>query len=105
MESAVIRSRAEPGGRSWAPRGVGPRQVHIALAVAMAISVGLALWFGRDSSFSLDEGVWFAQSPHLGARGAVEPYNGHLILTTRVVYAGLFNLFGPDYWVIRLLTS
>jgi hypothetical protein len=104
MESAAIRSRAEVGERSWAPRGIGATEVRVALAVAMVLSIAAALWFGRNGTFSIDEVAWFAQSPHLTLRDAIQPYNGHLILTTRLVYAASFNLFGPDYLPIRLLT-
>jgi hypothetical protein len=64
----------------------------------------LGLWFSRDTTFTLDELYWFSSTPHLDLRGAIEPYNGHLVFTTRLVYAAILNIFGAGYLPFRLLT-
>jgi hypothetical protein len=83
---------------------VGDVEVRIALGAAMVASVALLLWFGRHITFSDDELVWFSTSPRISLRAALEPYNGHLILTTHLLYAGLLNAFGSDYIIFRSLT-
>jgi hypothetical protein len=77
--------------------------VAIALGGAMVAAACLVLWLGRDTTFTQDELVWFSTSPHLDLRAAIEPYNGHLILVTRLVYAAMLNAFGPGYLAFRLL--
>ena len=71
----------------------------------MVVSAVLGLWFSRDTTFSVDEFRIFLSSPHLDLRGAIEPLNGHLILTTRLVYAAILDVFGPDYLSFRLLAT
>jgi hypothetical protein len=73
-------------------------------AAAAAVAAGLILWLGRDASFSSDELVWFAQTPDLDLDGLLQPHVGHLLLTTRLVYAGIFEVFGVDYLPFQLLT-
>jgi hypothetical protein len=70
-----------------------------------AAAAGLLIWIGRGSLFSVDDLLWFMGSPDLDLDGAVEPHNGHLIATSRVVYHLVFELFGADYAVIRVLTA
>jgi hypothetical protein len=103
--TATRATSAAGDARSWTPRGLDDTEIRILLAAAMVVSVALGLWFSRDTAFSADEVSWFSTSPHLDPRGALEPYNGHLILTTRLVYAAIFNAFGPDYISFRLLTA
>jgi hypothetical protein len=71
---------------------------------AAAAAAALILWLGRGATFSGDELVWFMQSPHLDLDGALQPHNGHLILTTRLVYRVLFETLGVGYLPFRLLT-
>ena len=70
----------------------------------MAVSLVLGLWFSRDTTFTLDELYLFSASPQLDLRGLIEPYNGHLVLTTRLVYAATLDVFGAGYLPFRLLT-
>jgi hypothetical protein len=98
-----LRSRAAEA-RSWVLRGLDDTEVVILLVAAMVLSAALGVWLGRDTTFTIDEISWFSTSPHLGLGDALEPYNGHLILSTRVVYAALFNAFGAEYLPFRLLT-
>ena len=71
----------------------------------IAGSLALLLYLGRDTIFSFDELAWLIDTPGLSFRDAIEPYNGHLILTTRLVYAGVFEGPGTDYFVFRLLAA
>ncbi len=75
------------------------------LAAAMSAALALMLWFGRETTFSVDEFAWFATSPGLGLDDAVAPHAGHLLLTTRVTYAGVLEAFGSGYEPFRLLTG
>ena len=105
---ATTAIRAGPGAertRSWAPSGIGGAQVRIALGLAMAASVALGLWLSHNTIFSADELHWMIDSRDLDLRGAIEPYNGHLILVPRLVYSAILNLSGVDYLPFRLLAS
>jgi hypothetical protein len=62
----------------------------------MAISGVLILWLGRGTTFWGDELAWMLESPHLSLNGALQPHNGHLVLTTHLVYKVLFESFGVD---------
>ena len=59
---------------------------------------------GRGQSYSSDELVWLSQSPHLDLGGALDPYNGHLLLVTRLVYKAILETFGAGDLPFRLLT-
>lgn len=72
--------------------------------VAAIIAAGLILWFGRDTTFSVDEMDLFMETPDLDLRGAFEPHVGHLILTTRILYRAIFSTFGVGYLPFQLLT-
>jgi hypothetical protein len=72
-------------------------------AAAVAATV-LILWFGRDATLSADEMTWFMQTPNLDLHGVLEPHIGHLILTTRLVYAAIFSMIGASYLPFQLLT-
>ncbi len=89
--------------RSWAPDRIGDTQVEIALVAAMVGAILLNVWLGRDTTFSVDEASFFSTTPHLDVQGALEPYNGHLILVPRLAYDALLHLSGPDYLYFRLL--
>ncbi len=79
------------------------RSAWLLLVAAISGSAALILWFGRDTSFSFDELSWVLDSPDFSLRDALEPYNGHLVLTSRLLYAGLLDVFGSDYLPYRLL--
>ncbi|MEK6273002.1 MAG: hypothetical protein AABM42_10205 [Actinomycetota bacterium] len=101
----MIRAPTRAGeARSWAPKGIGETEVRLVLGGAMVVSLVLGLWFSRDTTFTLDEVYWFSTSPQLDLRGTIEPYNGHLVFTTRLVYAAILDIFGAGYLPFRLLT-
>ena len=70
-----------------------------------AAAAGLLLWVGRGTLFSVDDLLWFMGSPGLDVDGILEPHNGHLIATARVLHHLVYELFGADYAAIRVLTA
>jgi hypothetical protein len=71
----------------------------------MLASAVLALWFGREVSFSIDEYSWIALSARFGLGEAFAPYVGHLIAIPRLVYwAALETVGNEHYWVFQILT-
>jgi hypothetical protein len=77
-------------------------------ATASALAAGgiaVLIWVGRGTLFSVDDLVWFMSTPDLDLEGVLEPHNGHLIATSRLVYRGVFEVFGADYAPIRVLTA
>ncbi|MGH2961849.1 MAG: hypothetical protein ACRDL3_06620, partial [Solirubrobacterales bacterium] len=87
------------------PRGVEvtDRLCWGILAVAMAVAAGLILYLNRGTTFYLDELVHVYGSPTLDARGVIEPVNGHLAITTKLVYKGVLETIGAEYIAFRLL--
>lgn len=73
--------------------------------MAMLASAALSLWLGRGTIFSVDELDWFSTTPDLDLRGVLQPYTGHLILVSRIVYAAFLDLFGAAYLPFRALTT
>jgi len=69
----------------------------------MAVASALVLLLGHDVSFSTDEIDWFAATPALDIHSAFAPYNGHLIIGERLVYAAMFHVFGVTYLPYRVL--
>jgi hypothetical protein len=90
--------------QSWAPAGIRERHVWIALAIAMAAAAALALSLGRGIVFSPDEIRIFDSSANFDLRTGFLPFNGHLILTWRIAFAAILNIFGAGYLPFRLLT-
>ena len=70
----------------------------------MAASAALRLWLGRGTGFSIDEIRLFDSSANLDLETAFQPFNGHLYVTSRLVYAAILNAFGAGYLPFRLLT-
>jgi hypothetical protein len=73
------------------------------LGVAMALAAALILYLNRGSTFYLDELDFLYETPGLGIRDVIEPHNGHLIATTRLVYKAILETIGADYVAFRLL--
>jgi len=75
------------------------------LFAGMAASAVLALWFGREVSWTIDEYSWISLSPDFSLGQAFEPYVGHLIAIPRLIYWATLEINGVgDYWVFRALT-
>lgn len=90
----MVRARLDSERACWA-----------ILVAAMAVSAGTILWFTRGTSFFSDEFTCFVASRGFDPTALLSPHNGHLFLGLRVVYAALFDLFGADYLVLRLLQA
>jgi hypothetical protein len=80
-------------------------EVRIALGGAMVVSAVLGLWFSRGTTVGTDWLYAFSSTPHLDLRGAIEPENGHLVLTGRLAHAAVLHLFGAGDLPYRLLTA
>jgi hypothetical protein len=102
MEAATTQGGPS---RSWAPPRIGETEVRLLLVVAMVAAAGFGLWSSRGTTFSIDEFRVFLASSHVDLRELLSPLNGHLILITRLVYAGIFNVFGAGYLPFRLLAT
>ena len=76
----------------------------LVLAAAAAAAAILIVWLGRDTTFTWDELAWIMEYPGIALGDALEPHNGHLIATSRLVYAGLIEVFGPGYVPFRFLS-
>ncbi len=73
------------------------------LAVAMVLAAATILWLNRGTTFWIDELVLFMDAPRLDAEEAIHPHVGHLVLTVRVAYKAVFEVFGSSYLSFRLL--
>jgi len=74
------------------------------LGVAMAASAALILYLNRGTGFNTDERFWVYSSPDLGVDGVLEPYNGNLIATTRLVYKAILETLGAGYLPFRVIS-
>jgi len=79
------------------------RACWVVLGAAMAVSATLLLYMSRGTTFGIDELVWVFQSPGLGLTGVLEPYNGSLVATNRIVYKAILETAGAEYIAFRLL--
>jgi hypothetical protein len=75
------------------------------MAAAMVVALVVILVLNRGTSLSPDELAFLLGSPDLGVNHALEPYGGHLILTSRLLYKVLFEVFGTGYVPFRLLAA
>lgn len=75
------------------------------LAAAIAASFAVILYLSRGTTLSIDELVWFVESPGLDLDAALQPHGGHLTFTSRVLYGFLFEALGPDYLTFRILAA
>jgi hypothetical protein len=74
------------------------------LATAMAIAAALILYLNRGTTFYLDELTWLYASPALDTPGEVlEPHEGHLIATTRLVFKAILETVGLEYAAFRVI--
>lgn len=73
------------------------RIARVGLFSAMIVGSALTLYFSRGLTFSLDEVVWFAESPHLDLKSALEPHAGILAkLAVSLTITALHELGGRD---------
>ena len=70
----------------------------------MAVSAATLLWLNRGGTYFVDELKILAASTFVDFPEWIEPWNGHLTITSRVIYKATFELFGADYLVVRILT-
>ncbi|MGH2993541.1 MAG: hypothetical protein ACRDL1_08385, partial [Solirubrobacterales bacterium] len=79
------------------------RLCWFALGAAMAAAAALILYLTRGTTFFPDEIDWVYATPNLSAGDVLEPHNGHLIATTRLVYKAILETVGVEYIVFRVL--
>ena len=91
--------RADP------PRGlrVGDRGALWVLLGAMMASAATLLRLSRGSTLFSDELRMFGASARVDFPEWIEPWNGHLQITSRVIYKTLFETFGANYLAVRAL--
>ncbi len=100
----VLRERVRTihdGGR---PPGA-PRWALVVFGAAMLVAFVVILILNRGMTQTPDELSFFLTTPTLSPREAVEPYGGQLLLTTRVVYRVLLEVFGSGYLPFRVLAA
>ena len=87
-----------------------PRAAWLLLGLAMFWAALWILWQGRDLSLAADELFYYArlvddggaiESHRFGLDYLLAPHNGHLQLGGKLIYEGVFAVFGPDYGVLR----
>ena len=109
---ASVPHRVEPQ-RATVPRIVLPitsrglvvtdRLCWAILGAAMAVAAALILYLNRGTTFFVDEIGFLYSSPGLDASYVLEPDNGHLVATTRLVFKAILETFGAGYLPFRLL--
>jgi hypothetical protein len=73
------------------------------LGMAMVVAAALILYLDRGTTFFADELTFVYETPSLGAGDVLDPHNGHLIATTRLVYKAILETIGADYVAFRVL--
>ena len=73
------------------------------LGIAMLAAAGLILYLNRGTTFFLDELVHVYNSPDFDFGYALEPVNGHLGITSKVVYKLVLETVGAEYIAFRIL--
>jgi len=80
------------------------RDALIGLALASGVAGASQLWLSSGGTFFVDELRMFGASYQVDFPEWIEPWNGHLSITSRVIYKAMLELFGADYLAVRLLT-
>jgi hypothetical protein len=75
------------------------------LVAAMAVSVAVSLYLTRGTTFWFDEFSLYAGNRGFDLNFLLTPHNGQLIFLPRLIYATIFELFGPDYLVVRVVEA
>jgi hypothetical protein len=73
------------------------------LGIAMVVAAALILYLNRGTTFFADELTFLYETPALGVRDVLDPHNGHLIATTRLVYKAILETIGAEYLAFRVL--
>jgi hypothetical protein len=112
--AAVERSKRVSGSaaaRGWrlAGRCLGYLESDVGgltvLVVAMAASVALSLYLTRGTTFWFDEFALYSGNRGFDLTFLLTQHNGQLILLPRLIYATIFELFGPNYLVVRVVEA
>jgi hypothetical protein len=76
---------------------------------ALILSKGSGLGFSGDDLFYyarlIDKGGALVSYQHLSPDYILAPHNGHLQAGGRLLYEGIFGVFGPNYAVFRILNT
>jgi hypothetical protein len=75
----------------------------IVLVAAMVIASVVYMWLTRGTTFWIDELYFFAGNKGFDVKYLLAAHNGQLIWFPRLIYAAVFDLFGPNYVVIRFI--
>jgi hypothetical protein len=67
----------------------------------MMASAATLLWLSRGGTLFSDEVRMFGASARVDFPEWIEPWNGHLMITSRVIYKTLFETFGANYLAVR----
>jgi len=76
-----------------------------ALVAAIAASVTLSLYLTRGTTFWFDEFALYSGNRGFDLTFLLTQHNGQLILLPRLIYATIFELFGPNYLVVRMVEA
>jgi hypothetical protein len=79
------------------------RSAWLVLGAAMVVYSALALWVMRGTTLFVDEQNIFISDNGFHPSALLRPFNGHLFLFERVVYATDFRVFGPNFLVPRVV--
>lgn len=91
-----------------------PRTAWLVLGVAMFAAIVLILWMGRGNTLYADDAEYYAhmvrtvRTPDVvdfGSQYVLAPFNGHWQSVGKLIYEGMFRVFGVDYFVFRLLEA
>jgi hypothetical protein len=98
-------SRRGIGTRLWrAVDGLQDERVCWSVLVSgMAAYAGLAIWLTRGTTLFFDETNIFVVDRGFRPDALLAPLNGHLVLLQRLIYAADFELFGPEFLVVRIV--
>jgi hypothetical protein len=102
-----------PADRASVPRIVLPitsrgleltdRACWAVLGAAMVASAALILYLTRGTLFYFDQLTLLFESADFSLGDAIDPDEGHLGATTRLVFQGMLEVFGADYVAFRVL--
>jgi hypothetical protein len=86
-----VIDRLEAGGAWWV------------LGAAMVVYTALGLWVMRGTTLFVDEQSLFVADNGFHPSALLSPFNGHLFLFERLVYAADFKILGANFLIPRLV--